>query len=113
MVDSMSLVLITILSLCMPVFSFIAYAFLQQLFRQSPSARHVFARRTFRIRWSLIGGGLMGLVYLTGAIQPWLFEQVSISPLGTLMGMLITAMLCAASGYLGFSVAARVFASRE
>jgi hypothetical protein len=97
----------------MPILSFIGYAILFRVFQQFPNASTILVSRKTRARVSLICGGGMGLIYLAGVIQPWPFEQVSISLPGTVMGMLITAVLSIAGGYLGVTVASRVFGLRK
>lgn len=113
MADSISLTLIAILSLPMPIFGFIGYAVLFRRFKEFPDFGRILVRRKVRGRVCLLTGGAMGLGYLIGVIQPWPFEEVSISLPVILIGMLITAVLSTAGGYVGVTVAARVFGPRE
>jgi len=113
MFDPTSLTMIVILSLPMPVVSFMAYVVLFRQFKNSPYASHKLIRTKTRVLYSLISGvGITFCFYLITVITLWEYASV-VSLSGVLVRMLIFAGLCSAGIYIGAAIASRVFGPKD
>ena len=115
MFDSVHVALVALLSLPMPIYGALGHAYVLRLFKQYPEAKRLLSRRKTKAILSLMMGGLMAIGYLIGALVQSLplFRQPStLSMLGVLTGMLVTAGLSAAGAYLGIVVADHMYGSQ-
>jgi hypothetical protein len=111
--DPTSLIVIVIISLPMPVFSFIACAVLFRYFKNSLAACHRLASRKARVLLSLWGGAAVTFgFYLISLIVLW--ESVSIvSVSGIAMRVLTFAGLCIIGIYVGATTASWLFGPKD
>jgi len=105
--------LIVLLSISMPILTFLGYYYWRWLPKQSSQLKGLLAGTQARRTVPLYMGVLMAFTYLVIHLQDGFFGQGRVDFLGLLAGLLFTALLCAVGVWLGLVIAQRMLNGRN
>ena len=105
MFDPTSLTVVVVFSLSMPVFSFIGVAVLLRWYKHDSTMAHRILKRRNKVRFSLLGGAIVPLVYLLTFALIGFAVGVPPSPSEVLGRALIMIGLCIPGIYIGATIA--------